>query len=501
MGLCVDNNVANTHCIHSLVFSCSYESQDNDTDTSMSQQSIRNNSEKFAIIHVSCKEPNMRCARCLAQNKQVGDQHDYNPDDFLSRMPDDILVSILSLLPLKDAGVTSLLSRSWRYMWCRSVRLDFEDYERMLKIVAQPSLRNQKRNRYIRWINRVMLHHKSGILEEFKICYDLDKHYKGALTKWIEFAMSKKVQKLELNLMENDETFSDSVRNFVFPHKVMDTKPRSLKRKSLNVPQMPSAKMTEINLLKSLIFKCVNVSDEAIGKILTRCRVLEHLYICNSGHTVNVKISGPNLALTKLEIIFCNKLESIEICETNLACFQYLGIENNLFQQISSCIPYLHVLELRIFRPKPYMNLLSFPELPNVKKLSMIVGAWYDDSLLGLTWLVKACPNLQKFEIQLIWRTPVVTSRLIRHEVTHIHRHLEEVQIGGYYGRISDLELALYFYENSVALKKIVVDPTKQVNKRNSNAGEVFRRESSARISAHIQLKHRISRGVVLEIL
>ena len=207
-------------------------------------------------------------------------------------MPDDILVSILSLLPLKDAGVTSLLSRSWRYMWCRSVRLDFEDYERMLKIVAQPSLRNQERSRYIHWINRVMLHHKSGILEEFKICYDLDKHYKGPLTKWIEFAISKKVQKLELNLMENDqETFSDFVSNFVFPHKVLDTKPRSLKIKSLSVPQMPSAKVTEINLLKSLIFKCVNVSDEAIGKILTSCRVLQHLYIYNPGHRMNVKIS------------------------------------------------------------------------------------------------------------------------------------------------------------------------------------------------------------------
>ena len=87
------------------------------------------------------------------------------------------------------------------------------------------------------------------------------------------------------------------------------------------------------------------------------------------------------------------------------------------------------------------------------------------------------------------------------HEVTHIHRHLEEVQIGGYYGRISDLELALYFYENSVALKKIVVDPTNQVNKRNPNASEILRQESLARLSAHIQLKNRISRGVVLEIL
>ncbi|GJU28755.1 FBD-like protein, partial [Tanacetum coccineum] len=365
-----------------------------------------------------------RKRRCLARNKQVGDQRDYNPDDFLSRMPEDILVSILSLLPLKDAGVTSLLSRSWRYLWCRSVRLDFEDYERMLKILAQPSLRNQERNRYISWINRVMFHHKSGILEDFKICYDLDKHYKGALTKWIEFAISKKVQKLELNLMENEDIFSDPVRNFVFPHKVLDTKPQSLKRKSLNVPQMPSAKVMEINLLKSLIFKCVNVSDEAIGKLLTSCRVLEHLYIYNSGHMVNVKISGPTLALTKLEIKFCCRLESIEICETNLAWFQYLGtdvtlklnnnpmlqtlslgmghsgIENNLFQQISSCIPYLHVLDLRIFRPKENMHLLSFPKLPNVKKLLMIVGAWNDDSLLGLTWLVKACPNLQKFRIQ-----------------------------------------------------------------------------------------------------
>ncbi|KAJ0705232.1 putative leucine-rich repeat domain superfamily [Helianthus annuus] len=228
-----------------------------------------------------------------------------------------------------------------------------------------------------------MCHHNSPMIEDFVISFNLDKQSKGAITKWIEFAMSKNVQNLELNLMEDEDGFSDDVRNFVFPIKIFIKKTRlSCRQHSMNVPPMPFTMVREIKFLKTLILKCVNINDETIGEMMKSCQVLEHLHIHNSGHLVNLIIRGPALALRKLEIRQCLGLQSIEIRDSNLALFEYLGsgipltlnnnpsletvylgagysgIENNLFQQISGCLPYLRNLRLNIYRPK--VNLLTF---------------------------------------------------------------------------------------------------------------------------------------------
>ncbi|KAK9684481.1 hypothetical protein RND81_10G212800 [Saponaria officinalis] len=46
-------------------------------------------------------------------------------DDRLSSLPSDIMITILSLLPLKSAISTSILSRSWRYLWTHISALRF----------------------------------------------------------------------------------------------------------------------------------------------------------------------------------------------------------------------------------------------------------------------------------------------------------------------------------------------------------------------------------------
>ncbi|KVI09941.1 FBD-like protein, partial [Cynara cardunculus var. scolymus] len=454
-----------------------------------------------------------------------GDRHDLNSNDFLSRLPDEVLVSILSSLPIKDAAVTSQLSRRWRYLWCQAVRLDFEDNRRLdNNIVAKPKLRLLERNKYINRVNRVLRQHRSAMIEEFKICFDLDKYCKGAISKWIEFALSKNVQKLELDLIDKSQMRSDPVLNFVFPNKILDRISRSsLKRHSYSsVPRMPYAKVMEIKFLKVLILKCVNINDEAISKILVSCRLLEHLTIHESEQLVNVKICGQQFKLINLQITYCPLLESVEICDSNLAYFCYYGLainlklnkvpelkkisigegstwnENTLFQQISSCRLYLQVLELTIYYPKQNMHVLSLPELPCVKQLILSVGAWEDSTLLEFTWLARACPNLHKFVIQMMWMATIKRTNRLMNMVKHPHQHLEVVEIGGYYGRNSDLELALYFIENGIALKKMVIDTYEyHLTSRTPIATETLE-VTAARFLAHVQLASIMRHGLEL---
>nr|GEY36470.1 hypothetical protein [Tanacetum cinerariifolium] len=290
-------------------------------------------------------------------------------------MPDDIIVSILSKITLKEAASTSNLSKRWRYLWCQIDSLDFDANEKLDKIA---------------------LDYKLKIVER---------------PKWVEFAVGKRVKKLELDMLENGEMLRQPARNYVFPIKIFD---RSVKRHM------------EVKFLKALFLKCVNVSEEALARLLVSCSGLEQLSIHGSGELVNVKINGKSLVLKYFEIVFCSGVKSIEITDSNLESFSYLGpwitikfselprlkeisigeghsgFENNVFGQISCCISHLQILTLDIYRPEENLKFSSFPELPKLKQLLLKVGAWEDDSLLEFTTLAKACPKLQRFVIQIV---------------------------------------------------------------------------------------------------
>lgn len=81
-----------------------------------------------------------------------------------------------------------------------------------------------------------------------------------------------------------------------------------------------------------------------------------------------------------------------------------------------------------------------------------------------------------------------------------LYQHLELLEIVGYYGRISDLELVVYVIENAVALKKIVINPVCH-GPYDDFAEEDLEREEAARSCARHQLTSILPPGVELAIL
>lgn len=79
---------------------------------------------------------------CVDTDKKRKRKADYDKMDRLSTLADDLLVHILSFLPLKEGISASTLSRRWRFLWTRMTTLDFKIYHksafinRALEIVA-----------------------------------------------------------------------------------------------------------------------------------------------------------------------------------------------------------------------------------------------------------------------------------------------------------------------------------------------------------------------------
>lgn len=314
---------------------------------------------------------------------------DFGSQDYISSMPNDILVSILCQLPLKDAVCTSALSSRWRYLWTNVTGLDFDADDKLNKIAAEPRSRSSERSKYINWVNRVLRKHGGVTLGTFRICFDFDKNSKVAIDKWLKLGMTKMAQKIELDLLENGETLRHPSRNYTFPYKSLRKIMASSKRRSCPSKQgLSLGPIMGLKILKVLCLKSVNVNDEALQFLLSNCPVLECLSIHGSGDLVDVKITGKSLALKFFEMVFCLGIKSIEIYDVNLVSFIYLGakidlfisnvpkldevsigqgyfgLEKNIFGQLSSCLYQLEILTLDIYRPVvSKISYLHFPLL------------------------------------------------------------------------------------------------------------------------------------------
>lgn len=445
-----------------------------------------------------------------------------NLKDRLSMLPDDIIVFMLSFLALKEAAVTSLLGKRWRYLWASISNLNFDAEVRLHKIAAaimdkkdrgEPELLNTERTKYVNFVNHVLSLHSGPNLYEFTICFDLVRHYAQDINKWIEFALSKnQIQRFELNL-------SDSSGFISFYKETCYVLPLSL---------LDPVSFGGCKSLKTLSFKSVLVTSEMVGCLLSLCPVLERLSVigsCSFGR--NLKVSGPSLMLKYLEISNCPGLQFIEICDTNLISFSYQYLEADLvlknvpmlvelsyiriyrpqklddvFGQISCCLHQLEILRLGVFSIKAVTNLHEFAKFPQVKHLLLDVSNPEFQTLFPSTSLVKACPSLESFVLKLPWED----RKRIRREVNKAaikwpHPYLKVMELRGCYGCMSEVELVTYFCQNAAALEKIVLDCSSQVKSRYPKHKSAIEDEEKAKIITVQQFQGKTPPGVKLVVL
>ncbi|GKD54752.1 F-box/LRR-repeat protein-like protein [Tanacetum coccineum] len=112
------------------------------------------------------------------------------------------------------------------------------------------------------------------------------------------------------------------------------------------------------------------------------------------------------------------------------------------------------VLSLDIGLPQENFKRNSIPFLPNIKNLRLTFDVKNDDSLLEFTNLAKACPTLETFTLPWTWSMPLNRRRKVRHAANHPQNHLKFLELLGYCGQMSELELAVYFIDNAFGLTR-----------------------------------------------
>ncbi|KAG8379019.1 hypothetical protein BUALT_Bualt07G0044700 [Buddleja alternifolia] len=410
----------------------------------------------------------------------------------IDRLPDEMLIAIVSRLPMKDAVRTSILAHKWRYFWVFSSVLHFDGFHIFWNSKYSNASLDSQRITFGNLVDSVLQLHTGSTIEGFRIRYQLDSTNSNDIDRWVKFAFTKRVTKLELHLLPFLEYVSDMA--YVFPN-ICDPIER------LRI--FPTG-LSSCESLVALRLSCVNVTGEVLEFFISNCPLLEelcvedsisttslitscpsmrlrHLKIHNCPFLSALEISSPNL-LSHLEIADCPLLRSFEICSRNLLTFTFRGREVSMtlknvsslinlwlvadvpealahnLVQISRCLSrlenlWVHISTLEVRHPLP-----KFPNLPRLKKLWLNVKAYGYDSLLCLAPLIDAAPMLREIALKVTWRSNIGFPKEIKDTTEgQKHEYLEVLEIICFTGSVTEVEFAQYVIEHAVSLKKVVI--------------------------------------------
>ena len=233
-------------------------------------------------------------------------------EDRISKLPNDILVSIISRLPLREATSTCILSTSWQYHHTYVSHLKFPKYrEYTYDIVTESN--------YVSMINHVLNSHRGRRIKELVV--DMHIYECGNFEKWFEFALAKKAEIIRLCGRLHDEG------PFL---------------------RLPITNGTEC--LKDLYLGCIKMTDQDFELLISNCLALECLRIRSSIELQNVSIVGHS-KLKHVSLLYVLEVESIVI--------------RGATSLISLAINYLNTRCVVQLSNIPKLTKLNFEDSPN----------------------------------------------------------------------------------------------------------------------------------------
>ncbi|KAL7110834.1 hypothetical protein ACP275_05G050800 [Erythranthe tilingii] len=208
-------------------------------------------------------------------------QEDEGNNSRISDLPKDILHRILYFLSQEDAVRTSLLSKSWRYVWCTRPNLDFSDN----------NFKGNKNN-FLSVVDKTLqLYRDQNLcLEEFHLSISLTYYWDCTsvpfLDKWIPLLATMGVKEFRLSVVSNHG--SRMTRNL--PSVVYKAESLNLLRlERCNLVQNIPEKIPFVRL-QVLRLQTVSIEQEIFDKIISSCPLLTDMWFQECKGLTTIKL-------------------------------------------------------------------------------------------------------------------------------------------------------------------------------------------------------------------
>lgn len=412
----------------------------------------------------------------------------------LSSLPKDILSSITSKLPLKEAARTSILSSQWGRIWlCRpNIDLSYCTVFSWSDKLRDCTTRGNRLNRrkFFKSVNALLQQHEGIGTENIRISYPLCNRYAVHMDKWVKYTASKaKGLILELSSLK----FGPTTVRYDFPLHMLGTKTNSnLRHLDLCfVSLSPPADFRGFQNLTKLCLQDVNITKEDVQRLLSEGNHLECFSIACCKMITSLRIPHYLNRLKFLLILSCPLLEDITL-DCGVPALHYRGPLiplklaapfklRNLWIELSSChsalgfifselpatIPHIEMLTLRcnqFQRADVVSKLHGFLSLRHlILDLTVIDLPRRTIDILDIGYLLEAAPFVEKLELHMVM--DCLHKRYCREDgklrslPPCSHSHLSLVNMTGFIGEKDQLELALHILHNAMVLKALKIHP------------------------------------------
>ncbi|XP_021716229.1 F-box protein At5g03100-like [Chenopodium quinoa] len=452
-------------------------------------------------------------------NKDPNEDDESGNVDLISGLPDDVLILMLSLVDIKTAGRSSLVSKRWRHLWTNLMDLDFDNPETsaianaMIISFTCASYGQPEMDNYVKCVNQVINASGAPYLKNFSIHFPLGIFYAAHIENWVRFSLSKKVRNLEINLMTAYSRILFSNIITTNPAMVVNTTLESLLLSYITI---------DVPLLEWVLSNCVNLQRLSLHCCKTRSHTppkhpklvvtslkLKHLEIFSCFRPLNIQalhIFAPNLTSfvffeTIIDVEYHNVTSLVDASFGRIHCrhiFHNLDILSGFSSQLEKLS-----IEWSMVRSASG----GFPTFVNVKQLEVFY-CQSDGECFSLASLIEACPLLHTFKLKLplyrsLFEGTNSAPKDAQVNAIRSHQHLKTIEYVGYGGCASASKLALFLTWHASMVSKFIFDPHRPlyVGKRTSVYSSVDKDKLKiARSSAELLAKQ-IRRGIDVVIL
>ncbi|KAM7497185.1 hypothetical protein LguiA_021599 [Lonicera macranthoides] len=341
--------------------------------------------------------------------------------DNINELPDDVLSSILSFLPMRDAVQARSLSSRWRYLSPTPFNLEFSN--------DSANSWNDK-SIFLAQVDQILQQCEKTIrkVDSFKLHYCLANKDACHIDRWITFVVMMKTKKLDLDFSPPLE----NVKSYIFPCHLLREMPY-LKHLCLAVCDLrysPDCTTTStLNSLKHIDLQLVDLDQSALDTILSGCMNLEFLRLKRCMLPRELSIHGPFRCLKLLALFDCYGAYKLEI----------LSVDH-----VEPLIPE------------------RMGKLNCLKELELIICLTEKFDLLSLASVLRVCPNVQKFHVNIhpikaYQEGEMVRWRYNKHQ-QELYHGLKEVEIDGFCDICCNaLEFAQYLIRGAVGLELMII--------------------------------------------
>ncbi|CAL0302883.1 unnamed protein product [Lupinus luteus] len=268
-------------------------------------------------------------------------------EDRISELPNEIICYIFTFLNLKEIIKTKVLSHEWNERSIDMSNLVFDPTLINIDLVDDASLESiplPQKYQFIEQVDQLLEIFNINQSASFTIWFPMGKQFTSHIDKWVNRAIIKECEKLDLEL--KFARIDDEPYNFPF-HILLSSKKSHLKWLSLCECQVKPTRevVHRLNLLESLTLVYVSMEASDLEIILSSCLNLEFLHLIDCEVLTLLRIFNQDIMLKRLFVTPLIFVANIELSIPSLELFTFSGeIENFTISRMSQ----LKTVELSI---------------------------------------------------------------------------------------------------------------------------------------------------------